>query len=149
MVLDGAQVEVTLAKPVDKDTYLRSPKLNRPCSMPAFYVPVDQYGSILPCYPGYFSPPRCVKTCKTRPFTLVSLSHHYSDNMGYNVPLHVSASGPAQVHDEEQYGCLCQCSCSPWSTSWAWSWATAHARRGCVLPSSLQPRPSLYVLSCC
>lgn len=60
-VLDGAQVEVTLAKPVDKDTYLRSPKVGRPCSMPAFYVPVDQYGSILPYYPSYFSPPRC--TC--------------------------------------------------------------------------------------
>lgn len=65
MMLDGAQVEVTLAKPVDKDTYLRSPKLGRPCSMPAFYVPVDQYGSVLPYYPSYFSPPRCLYlTCK-------------------------------------------------------------------------------------
>lgn len=57
-MLDGAQVEVTLAKPVDKDTYLRSPKMNRPFNVPAFYVPVDQYGAILPFYPSYFSPPR-------------------------------------------------------------------------------------------
>ena len=57
-VLDGAQVEVTLAKPVDKDTYMRTPKLSRPCTGPAFYVPVDQYGTLLPCYPSYFSPPR-------------------------------------------------------------------------------------------
>ena len=59
-MLDGAQVEVTLAKPVDKDTYLRSPKLNRPFNVPAFYVPIDQYGSILPFYPSYFSPPKLV-----------------------------------------------------------------------------------------
>lgn len=57
-VLDGAQVEVTLAKPVDKDTYLRSPKMARSCTLPAFYIPVDQYGAVLPCYPSYFSPPR-------------------------------------------------------------------------------------------
>lgn len=98
MVLDGAQVEVTLAKPVDKDTYLRSPKLNRPCSMPAFYVPVDQYGSILPCYPGYFSPPRCAKVhVRHTPFTLVSLSHH-TDNMGYNLSLHeISSRGAVSL----------------------------------------------------
>lgn len=57
-VLDGAQVEVTLAKPVDKDTYLRSPKMARSCTLPAFYIPVDQFGTVLPCYPSYFSPPR-------------------------------------------------------------------------------------------
>ena len=57
-VLDGAQVEVTLAKPVDKDTYMRSPKMTRSCTLPAFYIPVDQFGTVLPCYPSYFSPPR-------------------------------------------------------------------------------------------
>ena len=57
-VLDGAQIEVTLAKPVDKDSYLRSPKYNRQFNVPAFYVPVDQFGSILPFYPSYYSPPK-------------------------------------------------------------------------------------------
>ena len=59
-VLDGAQIEVTLAKPVDKDSYMRSPKYNRQMSVPAFYVPVDQFGSILPFYPSYYSPPKWV-----------------------------------------------------------------------------------------
>ena len=59
-VLDGAQVEVTLAKPVDRDTYMRTPKMSKSCTLPAFYIPVDQFGSVLPCYPSYFSPPRSV-----------------------------------------------------------------------------------------
>lgn len=62
-MLDGAEVEVTLAKPVDKDTYLRSPRQKHPfTAMPAIgFVPVDQYGTILPAfYPGYYSPPKYV-----------------------------------------------------------------------------------------
>jgi len=60
-ILDGAQIEVTLAKPVDKDSYLRSPKHNKAfTALPAFgFVPVDQYGSLVPAfYPGYYSPPK-------------------------------------------------------------------------------------------
>ena len=58
-MLDGAQVEVTLAKPVDKDTYLRSPKAAaKAFNVSALYVPVDQYGTLMCISPtGYFSPP--------------------------------------------------------------------------------------------
>lgn len=68
-MLDGAQVEVTLAKPVDKDTYLRAPKLKTAFNVPAYYVPVDQYGTVMSLYPSYIpqqlSPPH-----KSVPFTL-------------------------------------------------------------------------------
>ncbi len=67
-VLDGAEVEVTLAKPVDKDAYLRSPRPKHQfTTMPAFgFVPVDQYGTILPAfYPGYYSPPKLVECTAT------------------------------------------------------------------------------------
>ena len=56
--LDGANIEVTLAKPVDKDTYSRSPRHNKPVqaptTIPTFgFVPVD-YGSFMPAlYSGY------------------------------------------------------------------------------------------------
>ena len=55
--LDGANIEVTLAKPVDKDTYSRSPRSNKPIqaqTIPTFgFLPVD-YTSLVPAiYPGY------------------------------------------------------------------------------------------------
>ena len=54
-------MEVALAKPVDKDAFPRSPKqANKQLAMPAFYVPVDQFGSVMPFYPSYYSPPRSV-----------------------------------------------------------------------------------------
>ncbi len=56
-MLDGAQIEVTLAKPVDKDTYMKSPKYQRQFNS-TVYVPVDQYGTILPFYPSYLSSPK-------------------------------------------------------------------------------------------
>ena len=52
-ILDGAKIVVALARPIAKDSYLKRPKYNR---MPAFYIPVDKFGSILPFYPGYYSP---------------------------------------------------------------------------------------------
>lgn len=57
-MLDGAQIEVTLAKPVDRDS--RSPRQKHQLAVPAFgFVPVDQYGGLVPAfYPGYYSPPK-------------------------------------------------------------------------------------------
>ncbi len=57
-LLDGAEIEVSLAKPVDKDTYMRSPKFQRQHFNTTVYVPVDQYGSVLPFYPSYVSSPK-------------------------------------------------------------------------------------------
>lgn len=55
-VLDGAEIEVMLAKPVDKDSYPRSPKFNRMTTVPAVgFIPVDNYGTMLPAiYPGSY-----------------------------------------------------------------------------------------------
>ena len=55
-ILDGAEIEVMLAKPVDKDSYPRSPKFNRMPTVPAMgFIPLDTYGTMLPAiYPGSY-----------------------------------------------------------------------------------------------
>ncbi len=63
VILDGAQIEVMLAKPVDKDLYPQSPKFNRMAAVPAMgFIPVDGYGTVVPAiYPGsYPIPPKSV-----------------------------------------------------------------------------------------
>lgn len=46
-----------LAKPVDKDSYSRSPKFNRMTTVPALsFIPVDNYGTMLPAiYSGPYT----------------------------------------------------------------------------------------------
>ena len=54
-LLDGAEIEVTLAKPVDKENYPKNPRLQRQVTaVPTFgFLPVDY--SLLPAlYSGYF-----------------------------------------------------------------------------------------------
>lgn len=54
-MLDGAEIEVTLAKPVDKENHPRTPRLQRPVTaVPTFgFLPVD-YSLIPALYSGYF-----------------------------------------------------------------------------------------------
>ena len=57
--LEGAVLEVTLAKPVDKDTFIRSPKASRPLAVPAIGFMAVDYNSLMPAiYPTYYSPPK-------------------------------------------------------------------------------------------
>ena len=57
-VLEGAEIEVMLAKPVDKDCYPRGgTKMNRMTTVPAKgFIPVDGYGTMVPAsYPSSYS----------------------------------------------------------------------------------------------
>ena len=57
--LEGAVLEVTLAKPVDKDTLIRSPKASRPIAVPTIGFMAVDYNSLVPAiYPTYYSPPK-------------------------------------------------------------------------------------------